>query len=206
MLLKTRRTPSAASLASSWGSSVEAAACACNLVSSSSCAGVHGASVERYSTAVHSAASASDSRAFFDKAMRASAVCSRSPRPGVTSKDNAIPLRNIKCRCASPSGQANRDQFVPFGLRRESAMVEADKSAGTAGIRHSRRGQGCERRALAGPDVTLAIPTHPPPTDTRRWLPSVQTWSRQGLQQTSQSCTRLPSHVGLQKSSTVSPQ
>src|SRR5262249_13292124 len=25
----------------------------------------------------------------------------------------------------------------------------------------SRRGQGCERRALAGPDVTLAIPTHP---------------------------------------------
>ena len=48
----------------------------------------------------------------------------------VTSKDDAIPLRNIKCRCASPSGQANRDQFVPFGLRRESAMVEADKSAG----------------------------------------------------------------------------
>jgi hypothetical protein len=41
------------------------------------------------------------------------------------------------------------------------ALQTPSSFAGTAGIRHSRRGQGCERRALAGPDVTLAIPTHP---------------------------------------------
>jgi hypothetical protein len=44
------------------------------------------------------------------------------------------------------------------------------------------------------------------PTDTRRWPSSVQTWTCQGLQQTSQSCTRQPSTSDSRKSSTVSPQ
>ena len=44
-------------------------------------------------------------------------------------------------------------------------------------IRHSRRGQGCERRALAGPDVTLVIPTHPRVPPIHGDGPSVQTWT-----------------------------
>ena len=52
-----------------------------------------------------------------------------------------------------------RRQQGPRHLR--GALQTPSSFAGTAGIRHSRRGQGCERRALAGPDVTLAIPTHP---------------------------------------------
>src|SRR6202040_3724869 len=51
-----------------------------------------------------------------------------------------------------------RRQQGPRHLR--GALQTPSSFAGTARIRHSRRGQGCERRALAGPDVTLAIPTH----------------------------------------------